>query len=275
MCDFDPHSPYVLGTAGSEHDRLSRQAARLATYTEALFRQAGLEPGQRVLDIGSGMGDVAFLAAHLVGQQGQVLGIDVDCAALAKARQRAEAHGLRNVTFYETDLDLFKPEYLFDAIVGRLILQFVPRPIETMRTLGSLLSPGGVMVFQEPNWEAMLSQVNHLPIRRACCDLIYESFKHSKANVDMGSILLRGFEQIGFHSPQMRLDVPVGVDSETRRWVYELVCTLYPRFVQYGLPVSVIGELDTLAERLDSELAHHNAFAACIGLTGVWSRKPA
>lgn len=274
MSDLTAKPQYVLGVTESEHDRLIRQAARLAPYTQALFRQAGLKPGQRVLDIGSGMGDVAFLAAQIVGPQGQVVGVDVDGAALSQARRRADAQGLRNVAFIETSLDLFKADHLFDAVVGRLILQFVPRPIDTLRTLASLVHPGGVMVFQESNWEAMLSQVMHLPLRLTCCELIYESFKRSKANVDMGTTLVRGFEQIGFHDPQMQLDVPVGVDSETRRWVYELVSTLYPRFIQYGLSVNTIGELGTLAERLDSELAHYNAYAACIGLTGIWSRKP-
>src|SRR5215472_15226595 len=128
MTDPVSTSQYVLGTAESEHDRLVRQAALLAPYTERLFREAGVGPRQRVLDIGSGMGDVALLAAQVVGPQGQVVGIDVDHAALAQARQRAEAHGLRNVTFLETDLAQFTAESSFDAVVGRLTLQFVPQP---------------------------------------------------------------------------------------------------------------------------------------------------
>ena len=251
-----------------------RQAALLAPYTERFFRDAGLGPRQRVLDIGSGMGDVAMLAAQIVGPQGRVVGIDVDGAALARARQRAEAHGVQNVTFVETDLAQFSAEKPFDAIVGRLVLQFVPQPIEMLRALAGALRAGGVMVFQESNWEALLSQVSHLPLRRTCCELIFEAFKRSNASVDMGSVFLRGFQQIGFPDPRMRLDVPIGVDSETRRWVYDLVRTLYPRFVEYGFSVSGLGDLATLSERLESELTHHNSYAACIGLTGVWSRKP-
>src|SRR5262252_6558558 len=226
MSDPGPTSQYVLGTAEAEHARLIRQAALLAPHTERLFREAGLGPRQRVLDIGSGMGDVALLAAQLVGPQGRVVGIDLDRVALARARQRAEAQGFRNVTFIETDLADFAAENSFDAIVGRLTLQFVPQPIEMLRALSCSLRAGGLMVFQESNWEALLSQVSHLPLRRTCCELIYESFKRSNASVDMASILLRGFTQIGFTDTRMRLDVPIGVDSETRRWVYDLVCTL-------------------------------------------------
>jgi len=172
---------------------------------------------------------------------GEVVGIDRDATALARARKRAEACGLPNVVFVETDLAQFTSEEPFDAIVGRLILQFVAEPIQVLNALASVLRPGGVMVFQESNWEALLSQVAHLPLRRSCCELIYESFKRSNANMEMGSIFLRGFQEIPLPEPQMRLDVPIGVDDEIRRWVYDLVSSLYPRFVQYGLSVNAAG----------------------------------
>ena len=58
---------YALARCDEEYDRLSRQAAFLRGTTERLFRVAGLAPGMRVLDVGSGAGDVALLAAELVG----------------------------------------------------------------------------------------------------------------------------------------------------------------------------------------------------------------
>jgi len=63
-------SQYLLGTTETEHDRLMRQASLLAPYTARLFRDAGLGAEQRVLDIGSGVGDVALLAAQIVGPGG-------------------------------------------------------------------------------------------------------------------------------------------------------------------------------------------------------------
>ena len=60
---------YALGYTDFEQDRLIRQAARIAPTTERLFREAGIGPGQRVLDLGSVMGDVSMLVAQLVGAQ--------------------------------------------------------------------------------------------------------------------------------------------------------------------------------------------------------------
>jgi ubiquinone/menaquinone biosynthesis C-methylase UbiE len=72
------HSGYALGYTNYEHERLIRQAARIAPYTERLFREAGIGLGQRVLDLGSGVGDVAMLLARIVGQTGEVVGIERD-----------------------------------------------------------------------------------------------------------------------------------------------------------------------------------------------------
>jgi hypothetical protein len=147
----------------------------------------------------------------------------------------------------------------------------VPQPVEVLASLASMLRPGGAMIFQESNWEALLSQVEHLPLRKRCCELIRETFRRSGANMDMGRVFMRDFPAIGFAQPRLRLDVPIGIEPEMRRWVYDLVCSLYPRFVSYGMPIGQLGDLSTLSERLDAELASTNSYAACIALTGAWS----
>lgn len=69
----DPTSSYALGSTDQEHELLIRQGALLAPCTERFFRKAGIGPGQRVLDLGSGVGDVAMLVARLVGRSGEIL----------------------------------------------------------------------------------------------------------------------------------------------------------------------------------------------------------
>jgi len=68
-----PDSDYLLGSSDREHERLIRQAVRIAPLTERFLREAGIGPGQRVLDVGSGVGDVAMLAARLVGSAEEVV----------------------------------------------------------------------------------------------------------------------------------------------------------------------------------------------------------
>ena len=77
-----PQAEYVLGRTLAEHDRLNRQGRLISRLTQHFLEAAGLTSGMRVLDIGSGVGDVSLLAAGLVGGSGQVVGIDSDMAAL-------------------------------------------------------------------------------------------------------------------------------------------------------------------------------------------------
>ena|SRR2546425_11291167 len=97
-----PH--YALGSTDAEQARLIRQAALLAPFTERFFRGAGIGPGQRVLDIGSGVGDVAMLVAKLVGPSGEVVGVERNARSIARARARMAEAGLRNVTFTQSDV---------------------------------------------------------------------------------------------------------------------------------------------------------------------------
>ena len=81
---------YVVGDG--ERERLQDQATLLNPFTRYLFEDAGIGPGMRVLDVGSGMGDVALLAAEMVGPTGAVAGVDKNHDVLVAARQRAPDH---------------------------------------------------------------------------------------------------------------------------------------------------------------------------------------
>src|SRR5437660_9187679 len=116
---------YALGNTDAEHERLIWQAARVAPITERLFREAGIGSGQRVLDLGSGVGDVAMLAARLVGPSGEVVGVERDPRSIARARARVADAGLHNVTFTQSDISQISSGKPFDAVVGRFILMFL------------------------------------------------------------------------------------------------------------------------------------------------------
>jgi ubiquinone/menaquinone biosynthesis C-methylase UbiE len=143
---------YLMGRTDAETTRLIRQARILSPATSHLLREAGVTAGMRVLDLGSGAGDVALMAAELVGPTGQVIGVDRDPAVLTVARARAKAAGLANVTFLEGDLRTVDPEGEYDAVVGRLVLMYVPEPAAALRRVAGLVRPGGPVALQELNF---------------------------------------------------------------------------------------------------------------------------
>src|SRR5262249_15552909 len=130
--------------------RLMLQARVLRPYTERYFRAAGLVPGMTVLDVGSGMGDVALLAADIVGPGGKVVGVDRDPAALENARRRTMEQGCSSwVDFHTSSLDEFKTADRFDALVGRYVLLYQPDAAATLRHLLAYVKSGGVVVFHD------------------------------------------------------------------------------------------------------------------------------
>src|SRR5947207_2968320 len=157
-------SPYALGSTDAEHERLIRQAARLAPLTERFFRETGIGAGQRVLDLGSGVGDVAMLAARLVGSKGEVVGIERDPGSIARAKARVAEAGLHNVSFTQSDVNQIASDKLFDAAIGRFILMFVPDPVAVLRSLSRVIRPGGVLAFLENSWIPFLLLSAHLPL---------------------------------------------------------------------------------------------------------------
>ena len=86
---------YVMGHSDFELQRLERQDRLIGPSTRAYLQAAGIARGMRVLDVGSGTGIVAFLAAELVGPTGEVIGIDRAQVAVSAARAGATARGVQ------------------------------------------------------------------------------------------------------------------------------------------------------------------------------------
>jgi 2-polyprenyl-3-methyl-5-hydroxy-6-metoxy-1,4-benzoquinol methylase len=267
-------SDYALGYTNAEHERLIRQAMRIAPITERLFREAGIGPGHRVLDLGSGMGDVAMLAARMVGPSGQVVGIERDASSIARAKARVASTGLRNVNFTQTDVNQIVDDKPFDAAVGRFILMFLPDPVSVLRSVTRLVRPGGVLAFQEPSWIPLLALSAGLSLwSRVLCS-IHETLLRCGANPEMGLALYRLFQEVGLPAPSMHLDIPLGSDVDFTRVISDLFCSVRPLAQRHNVSLEELGDFDTLPDRIRAEIAAANTVVSIVPLVGAWSRKP-
>jgi ubiquinone/menaquinone biosynthesis C-methylase UbiE len=102
------------------------------------------EPGDRVLDIGCGLGDSTLQLAELVGPEGHAHGVDVAERMIAGAREDAERSGIANVTFEVADVQA--TEFAgppFDYAFARFGTMFFANPVAALRNVRSALRPGG------------------------------------------------------------------------------------------------------------------------------------
>ena len=268
-------SQYALGNTDAEHDRLIRQAAFLNPLTERLFREAGIGPGQRVLDVGSGVGDVAMLAARAVGPSGEVVGAECDSRSIARARNRVIQAGFTNVRFVECDVSQIEGSELFDAAVGRFILQFVSDPVAILRRLSQVVRPGGVLVFHEVTYAPVLALSAHLPLWSASVSLAREVVERTGAKPEMGVALHRDFQDAGLPAPTMRVETLLGNASDFALWIYDLLRSLRPQIERHNISLEGLGDFETLAARLEAEVTQSRSVVPYVTLVGAWSRKAA
>src|SRR5206468_1200628 len=199
-------------------------------------------------------GDVAMLAARLVGPSGDVVGVERDPRSIARARARVAEAGLRNVSFTQSDVNQIQSSKPFDAAVGRFILMWLPDPASVLRQLSLLVRPGGVVAFQEPSWAPVFAISTHLALWSAAASLMCETIRRSRANPEMGLTLYRIFQEAGLPAPAMQMELPLGDDPDFIRWMYDVMCSLRPQIQRLNLSLEKLGDFDTLLERLQAEL---------------------
>lgn len=268
------HIEYALGYSDAELQRLTKQSAFYAEFSEDVLRRSGLAPGMRVLDVGCGPGDLSLLAARLVGPPGVVVGVDSSVEALALARRRAEDEQFRNVVFFQGDLTNLQLSDSFDALIGRFVLMFLPDPAAVLRGLVQHVRKGGIIAFQEMDISAARA-VPATPLWQQCGEWIKTTFERAGVNIEMGPRLHATFRQAGLPAPQMNLHARIGGGPEFAAYEYlsSVVSSLLPMMERHGVVTAADVGIETLAPRLREELISGDGCSIMPSLVGAWTKK--
>jgi ubiquinone/menaquinone biosynthesis C-methylase UbiE len=158
----DMYTQVALDPQGKFHFEMGRAMARRLGYTDAeldaapaesiesfagvgyYFDLAELQPGEQVVDLGSGSGMDSFIAAHKVGGNGHVTGIDMTDAQLAKADRLGKEHAVASVRFRRAFIDATElSDGCCDVVISNGVINLSPDKAAVFREAARLLRPGG------------------------------------------------------------------------------------------------------------------------------------
>lgn len=270
---------YPFPSTQDERLRLIAQGELVAPLTGRLFEKAGISSGMCVLDIGSGTGDVAFLAARLVGPEGRVIGTDRDPTQVAFAEQRARANGLTNVRFLAVDFREVELGAAVDAIVGRLVLMYAADPLDALRRVLRQLKRGGVIALQESiidyDGAVLIEPLDCLAARAV--EWFRAGFKHAGVQPRMG-IRLFGLMRAAGLNPSLEIEtfapIQQGPEGELFRILTSVVRSQLPAIVASGAATEAEIDIETLEQRLIADAPPQGVVGYFnSGHVGVWARK--
>ncbi len=172
MTDAPP--PHIVAALSNVHEEV-----RARYYGCGLIAPAAIE-GARVLDLGSGAGQDAYVLAQLVGEEGEVVGVDVTPQQLSVAREHIEWHrerfgyGTSNVRFVEGDIEQLEslglePES-FDIIISNCVINLAADKARIFSAAHKLLRQGGEMYFSDVYSDRRVpEELKHDPVLHGEC----------------------------------------------------------------------------------------------------------
>ena len=133
-----------LGYAGELLDAIPAEAVASFAGVGHHLDLAALQPGQAVLDLGSGSGTDVFCAAMLVGESGHVVGVDITDEQLDKAARLRDREGFSQVRFVEAHIEeLPFDDASFDAVLSNGVINLSPAKGRVFAEAARVLRPGG------------------------------------------------------------------------------------------------------------------------------------
>jgi ubiquinone/menaquinone biosynthesis C-methylase UbiE len=229
LSSFQGARPYLLGHSETEIRRLLLQGEMLRPITERLLKGAGLCEGMRVLDMGCGVGDVAMLAAAIVGKTGSVIGVDQSVETINLARRRADERNFGNVSFEVATLPDLAGLKDFDVAVGRYVLVHQSDPVAFLRDIAKCVKPGGLIVCHEVYPRFTLWSSPPLALWAEIGVFLHEAAIHLPG-VDACEGMHQTLEKAGLQQGDVYYELPVAQNARSPliEWVASSVRAFLP-----------------------------------------------
>ena len=178
------------------------------------------------------------------------------------------------MTFKEADLATFESDQVFDALIGRFVLLYVPDPAGTLNRLARFVRPGGVVAFHEMDMSQAAQEPGNRPCFKQARQWILVGFGAARAEVDMGTKLYRTYLDAGLSHPAMSAAARVQAESESHWYetIAQVVRSLLPVIERNAIATAAEVDIDTLADRLQADALANESVVFMPQIVGAWTR---
>ena len=228
----------------------------------------------RVVDLGAGPGDVAFLVAEAVGSSGSVVGVDREerSVQLAGGGQRKSGYG--NVTFAVAGDDALPADAPFDAVIGRFVLIHQREPAVMIRRAAAVVRPRGIVAF-----------LDGAPSRRP---LSPGDRARERGHPEFEAIHVGGSSEPGHRRQTIPCFIEAGLPepkvlwesvvpgSKDDIWLRSFILTyknLLPFMQRFGTVDPRAGDPNTLAQRIMADVLSRRAQGVTGPFASAWATK--
>ena len=254
-------SMYIHGTAPEEQERLSLLNRLL---NDAALQRLELVGGEKILDVGSGLGQFTRAMARVAGPSGRVIGIERSQEQLMEARRLAAADQEENLVDFRqgsaTALPLRREEWGgFDIVHTRFLLEHVKDPLAVVRMMVEAASPAGKIILQDDDHDVL------------------RIFPEPEGFYDLWEAYIRSYSKAGNDPYVGRRLVSLlhesGAIPAANHWFFFGSCAGHPHFSSYAANLRSV--LQTAKDAIvQSELLSRSRFDVAIESLQRWELNP-
>lgn len=263
---WDAVGKYMIAGGREGKRRLDVQSAAHRPHTLELLRTAGVRPGWRCLDVGSGGGHVTTDLARLVAPTGLAVGVDFDEVIVDLARQEAAEQGVHNVEFRVGRAEDLK-EGGFDIAYTRLLLDVVSDPRGVLSSMADAVVPDGVVVAEEAEVTSCFCYPPNDAFRR-WIGWFAETMRRRGGDPDLGPRLPVLFRSVGLRNIGLRI-VHLGWIEGPEKWLHWMTMGAV-RDAVIGEGVVGASEFDDAREEIGALAADPSTIVASSRFFQVW-----
>jgi SAM-dependent methyltransferase len=268
------HVAYSLGSSPAERDRLRRQSGELRDHSAVLLDRVGVAEGWRAIDLGCGPSGILDLLADRVGPAGRVVGLDVDPANVALAREFAAERGLSNVEVTQGDArQTGLPSASYDLVHARTLLINIPDPAAVVAEMVRLARPGGWVAVLEPDGGGTVCYPPD-PAWDRLGQIFLSAQQVDGADTFIGRRLPELLRRAGLAAVGVEAKADIYPAGHSRRTLRaDLVRSMRPKILAAGIASE--RELDEVDQAVREHLSDPDTLMLPHLLFLAWGRKPA